>query len=238
MSKLFKNWKLKIMNYTIISLGGSIVIPTTGFNLEFLKKFRQLIINRVKKGDCFVFVVGGGATCRAYQAAAKAVASLSDTDLDWLGIHTTWYNAEFVRLLFGDLAHKEVIKNPTIKIKTNKPIIVAGGWKPGCSTDFDAVLFAENFGAKRLINASNIDYVYTADPKLDQTAQPLKQMSWNQLQQIVGDKWRPGANVPFDPKATKKANHLGLQLLFVKGNNLKQFEKAIKNVKIDGTIVE
>src|SRR3989339_1418617 len=122
----------------IIPVGGSIIIPKTGFEVEFLKKFRQLILAEVKKGYKFVLVIGGGGTCRAYQAVAKAVAGLSEMDLDWLGIYATRFNAEFVRLLFGDLAYEEVIKNPTKKIKTSRPIILAGGWQPGCSTDRDA----------------------------------------------------------------------------------------------------
>jgi len=143
----------------VISVGGSIIIPKTGFEVEFLKKFRQLILAEVKKGYKFVLVIGGGGTCRAYQAVAKAVAGLSEMDLDWLGIYATRFNAEFVRLLFGDLAYEEVIKNPTKKIKTSRPIILAGGWQPGCSTDRDAVLLAKNFGAKEIINLSLVSFV-------------------------------------------------------------------------------
>jgi uridylate kinase len=35
----------------ILSIGGSILIPKTGFNIDFLKKFRKLIIDEVKKGQ-------------------------------------------------------------------------------------------------------------------------------------------------------------------------------------------
>jgi uridylate kinase len=51
-------------NLKIISVGGSIVIPKTGFDIPFLKKFRQLIINEVKRGSRFILVIGGGATGR------------------------------------------------------------------------------------------------------------------------------------------------------------------------------
>jgi uridylate kinase len=33
------------------------------------------------------------------------------------------------------------------------------------STDFDAVMLAKNFGAKKVINLSNIDYAYDKDHK-------------------------------------------------------------------------
>ena len=224
-------------NYKIISVGGSIIIPTDGFDISFLKKFRKLILDRVKKGEKFVLVVGGGSTCRQYQQAIKKVVKISDKNLDWLGIYTTWYNAEFVRMLFGNLAYQEVVKNPTKKIKTSKKIIVAGGWKPGASTDYDAVLLAENFRAKELINMSNIDYVYTADPKKNKETRPLKNLTWPELKKIVGSKWTPGANVPFDPKAVGLAKKLNLTVKFIKGTDLTQIKKALDNKSIKGTVV-
>jgi uridylate kinase len=85
----------------ILSVGGSIIIPKTGFDIPFLKKFRAMILDRIKKGDRFILVIGGGATCRQYQDAAKQVVKMSDEELDWLGIHTTIYNAIFVRFLLN-----------------------------------------------------------------------------------------------------------------------------------------
>ena len=102
-------------NYKIISVGGSIIIPKTGFDIKFLKKFRELILSRVKKGEKFILVIGGGATCRVYQDALKKTVKINNNDLDWLGIYSTWFNAEFVRLMFGEYASSFVIKNPTDK---------------------------------------------------------------------------------------------------------------------------
>ena len=47
-------------NYKIISVGGSIVIPKTGFDINFLKKFKALILRQVKKGDNLIFAAFGG----------------------------------------------------------------------------------------------------------------------------------------------------------------------------------
>ncbi|MEK7680840.1 MAG: UMP kinase [Patescibacteria group bacterium] len=224
--------------YRVISIGGSIIIPPEGFSIEFLKRFRKLILNRVKKGEKFILVVGGGSTCRKYQQVARAIENVSDEDLDWLGIYATHFNAKFVGLLFSGLSDKKLIENPVKRIKSNKPILVAGGWKPGCSTDYDAVLLAKTYGAKELINASNISYVYTADPKKDANAEPIPRMTWPEMQKIVGSKWNPGANLPFDPKAVKMAKSLGLKVSFVKGTDLNQFEKVLNNKKFEGTIVK
>jgi uridylate kinase len=222
----------------VISLGGSIIIPKTGFDTGFLKKLKALIVRRVKKGDRFILIIGGGATCRQYQKAARAIVSASDYDLDNLGIAATHFNAHFVRLLFGNLAYNDVVVNPTKKIKTSRPIIVAGGWKPGCSTDKDAVLLAKTYGAGEMINASNINYIYTADPNKDPHAKPILKMTWPEMKKLIGDKWRPGANLPFDPSAAKEARKLKMKIYFVRGTNLIELEKAIEGKRINGTIVE
>ncbi len=222
----------------IISLGGSIIIPQTGFDIDFLKKLRTVIISRVKKGEKFILTIGGGATCRQYQQGARGVVSPTNTDLDWLGIKTTILNAEFVRLLFKDFAYPEIITDPTKKIKTSKPIMIAAGWKPGCSTDTDAVLLAKTYGATEIINASNISYVYTADPKKDSNAKPLEQLTWKELRNIIGGKWVPGGNFPFDPVAAKTAQKLGLTVKFVKGFDLNQLNKVLNQEEFNGTKIK
>lgn len=224
--------------YKILSVGGSIIIPKTGFDIPFLKNFRSLILEEVKKGVKFILVIGGGATCRTYQAALQEVIpSSTHLDLDNLGIYTTHFNAEFVRMLFGTSAYPEVIKNPTKKIKTTKPILVAGGWKPGCSTDMDAVLFAKNFGAQEIYNLSNIDYIYDSDPKENPGAQKFEQLSWTEVEKIVGVTWKPGLSKPFDPVATRLAKKMKLKVSFVKGTDINEVRKVLHGKPWKGTVI-
>jgi len=226
------------MSYKVLSVGGSIIIPKTGFDVGFLKKFHALLLSRVKKGDKFVLVIGGGATCRQYQKAAKEVANLSNAKLDWLGCATTWFNAEFVRMLFERQAYERIIVNPTEKIKTNKSIIMAGAWKPGSSTDRSAVLFAKTFGAKEVINLSNIDYVFDKDPNKFSDAKKIEKISWNDFRKnIVGYKWVPGANVPFDPIASGLAEKNKLTVKIVNGKNLEEVKKVLCGEKFKGTTI-
>ena len=220
--------------YRIISLGGSIIIPPEGFNLDFLKKFRELILKRIALGEKFILVVGGGSTCRKYQAAAREVEKVSDEDLDWLGIYATHFNARFVGLLFNGWSDKKLIENPTKKVKS---ILIAGGWKPGCSTDYDAVLLAKTYNAKEIINLSNIDYIYDSDPRQNPQAKKLENLTWAELRRIVGDKWNPGANVPFDPVAVKSAQALKLTVKFVKGTDLTSLENVLYGKMYRGSLI-
>lgn len=223
---------------TIISVGGSIIIPPKGFDISFLKELRKIILARVMQGEKFVLIAGGGSTARNYLQTASQVTNLSNDDLDWIGINATWLNAEFLRRLFGNWAYREVVKDPSKPIKTSKAIIVAGGWKPGNSTDYVAVKLAEQYKAKELINMSNISYVYTADPKIDKKAKKLPYLNWAEMKKIVGNKWVAGRNVPMDPSAVRLAAKLKLRILFVKGSNLKQLTLALEGEKIYGSVIK
>jgi uridylate kinase len=225
-------------NYKIISVGGSIIIPKTGFDIPFLKKFRSLIVSEIKKGQKFILVIGGGATCRYYQDAARQVQNLSPEDLDWIGIHSTVFNANFVKAIFKDVAHTEVISNPTKKVKTNKSLIIASGWKPGCSTDKDAVLLAKTYGAKEVINLSNIEYVYDKDPNKFSDAKKIEATDWATFRkEVVGNTWDPGKSAPFDPIASKEAQKLKLTVKILKGTDLGEVKKVLSGKKFRGTTI-
>ncbi len=222
----------------ILSVGGSIIIPKTGFDIPFLKQFRTLILSEIKKGQKFIITIGGGATCRQYQEAARQVNQPNNEDLDWIGIHSTIFNAQFVRFLFKDVAHKDIITDPTKKIKTNKSLIIAAGWKPGCSTDNDAVLLAKTYGAKELYNLSNIERVYDKDPNVFSDAKPIEQIDWKTFRKdIVGNDWDPGKSAPFDPIASKTAEKMKLQVKILQGTNLPEVRKALAGKKFIGTII-
>lgn len=223
--------------YKILSVGGSIIIPPTGFNIVFLKKFRALILTQIKRGQKFILVVGGGITARTYQEAARKAGAVSDEELDWLGIHTTILNGQFVRLLFRGYVYDDVITNPLKWVRTSKPIIIAGGWEPGSSTDLDAVLLAKTYDAKEVINLSNVDYIYSADPRKNHNAKKITKISWGEFRQLVGNRWHPGANFPFDPKASSLAKRYNLTVKFVKGTALAQVQAALAGKKFRGSTI-
>ena len=221
------------MKPIVISLGGSIVVPDE-IDVDFLKNFRQLILKIVKTRKV-ILIIGGGKTCRKYQKAASTVAKLKDEDIDWLGIHATRLNAQLLKIIFKDYCHKQVIHNPTEKIDFKEKILVASGWKPGHSTDYDAVLLAKNFGAGEVINITNIGYVYDRDPRI-KGAKKLTKLTWKQMREIVGSKWTPGMNVPFDPIACIGAERMKLKVM-IAGKDIKNLENIFSGKKFEGTII-
>ncbi len=224
------------MKTIIMSLGGSVIVPDK-IDVNFLLGFKKIIERFTKKNYRFVVYCGGGKTARNYQKAASQIVKLNNEDLDWLGIYATELNAHFIETLFGNIAGNGIVKNPTSKIKFNKKILIAAGWKPGWSTDYDAVLLAKNLKIKTIINMSNIDYVYDKDPRKNKNVKRIKNISWKEFRSIIGNKWKAGLNKPFDPVAAKEAEKLGLKVSII-GKSLRNFENLLNNKKFDGTIIK
>ncbi|MFA5990768.1 MAG: UMP kinase [Candidatus Doudnabacteria bacterium] len=221
----------------IISVGGSLINPGQ-LDTKFLNAFKKLILSQTGKGHRFILITGGGKLCRNFQTGLKTVNKATSADLDWLGIATTWLHADFVRLMFGKLAHPTIVKDPNIKVPFKEHILVAGGWMPGRSTDDDAVRLAKIYGADTVINLSNIDYVYNKDPRKFKDAEKIIKISWADFKKIVGNKWNPGENAPFDPTATTLAAKLKLKVIIANGKNLKNLQNILNSKPFLGTTIQ
>ena len=226
----------------IISVGGSLIVPDQ-IDTDFLSRFKALIEDKIRQGFSFAIIAGGGKTARRYQEAASAVANLSPHDLDWIGIHSTRLNGHLLRTIFHEVAHPVMITNPdeVQDIPLEVPIIVAAGYRPGASTDLRAVQIAKNLGAKRLVNLSNIDYAYTADPKSPPAGGPMpekiEKISWTDFRKLIPAEWDPGLSSPFDPIAAKEAEALDLEVAIINGAHLDRFSAYLADQPFEGTII-
>lgn len=216
--------------WIVVSVGGSLIAPKDGIDVAFLNSFKKMIIKLIEEKEMrFVIVCGGGKTARDYQNACKeADPKTSDFDLDLMGIEATKLNAYLMGIIFGDIADQEIICDPTRNFFTNKNIVIASGWKPGCSTDYDAVLLALSVEAKKIINISNIDAVYDGDPRNNPHAKRLREISWDEYLKLIPEKWIPGLSTPFDPVASKEAKKHGMEVFVINGNRLDSIKSYLE----------
>lgn len=230
---------MNIMNKSIIlSLGGSLIVPE-GIDGTYIKRFIGLIRQLDQKQYRFVIFTGGGAVARNYQQASLAVnTQLAKDAQDWIGIKASWLNAELVKQLFGNLAHNTIITDPRVKLRWSKKVWIGAGWKPGRSTDYDAVRLAVENNISHVINLSNIDYVYTKDPNKYTDATKIEQITWAAFRKMIGNTWDPGAHVPFDPIAAKLAQQHHVRVTIMNGHKLDQVQQAIEGNACEGTIVQ
>ena len=207
---------------TVLSLGGSIIAPDK-VDYTFLREFREAIMTYLAADPerKLIIVTGGGAPARIYQEAYRNIVDAPSTS----------------EKVFSDVCSDPLVTEPTADIAFSGRILVAAGWKPGFSTDNDAVVLAERFGAQKVINLSNIKKVYSADPKLDPTAVPLDTIDWKSFRQMVGDEWTPGKNVPFDPIAAKRAAELELKVVTAEGRNIPNTVAILEGKPFEGTMI-
>lgn len=225
----------------IISVGGSLIVPNGGIDTTFLKHLNAFVRSQLAQHSDrqFFLVIGGGIIARHYRDAGREVVGheLSRDDLDYLGIHATKLNAHLVRTIFKDIAHPYILKHYEIIRKVPEPVVVAAGWKPGWSTDYCSILLCEDYDVRTVINLSNIEQVYSEDPKKNPDAKPFDKLSWQEFRKIVGNEWQPGMNAPFDPVAAKRAEELGIKVVLM-GKDFDNLKNYFDQKPYIGTTIE
>lgn len=220
----------------VISLGGSLIVPNE-IDVPFLRDFAAFVRERVKAGERLILITGGGKVCRRYQGAAAELGVSAPEQNDWLGIHVTRLNGQFLRIILGDLAEPEIVTDPSRPPAFVRPVAVAAGGVPGHSTDFDAVELAAAVGAKRVVNLSNIDYAYDKDPKRYPDARRIEDVSWPEFIKLLPERWDPGLNAPFDPVASRRASAEGISVALMNGRNLSNLRAYLDGGPFIGTLI-
>lgn len=204
---------------------------------EYIQRFVELIKKKSENNN-FAIITGGGYLARKYQQELHESGIVVTSDaLDLVGIKATRENARIVRDVFGDFAEPEILSDPTKITLTDKPVLVGGGYKPGHSTDGATVVLAKSLGAKKLINLSNIDYVYTADPRTNPNAVKIEKSNWTDFRKLLPEEWSPGINAPFDPVAARMAEELRLEVAVLNGKNLENLSNYIDGKEFVGTVI-
>jgi uridylate kinase len=251
-------------NVTVISLGGSLIAPAGGagnrpgkgvrgrakkgiaappperVDVSFLSGYRSVIERYLGSDHArkLIMVTGGGSLAREYQRAfTGVVGSSANDDLDWIGISATRVNGELVRRLFRQWCVEEVVADPTAVSVFPGRVMVAAGWKPGFSTDYDAVVLAQRFQADSVVNLSDIAMVYSDDPRKNPSAKPLERLSWAEFRGIIGGEWVPGKKSPFDPIAARLAEESHIRVIVAQGRDFGNLEAILEGKSFTGTTI-
>lgn len=222
-----------------ISLGGSLL--TKELTSENFRKYADVMFRLKGKGHKIIVVCGGGKVCRDYRDVAKGLGADND-QMDFIGIMATHLNASTFAAALGKsgyLIRWKSLKDAKKEAKINfgKKILVAAGYDIGTSSDFDAASLAEVVKADMLINATNVDGVYTADPKIDSNSKKLDKLSYYEFEKIMMKNAQvPGEYRFFDIKATRIIKKYKIKTIFINGNDPEEIIRAVEG-KHNGTTV-
>ncbi len=223
----------------VVSLGGSIVIKEK-INTGLLGKLSHSFSNLMKEGYKFVLVVGGGRTAREFQAAGKALGA-SNFFLDEIGIMATQLNAKLVSQAFENAFPEPLKKIYQARQKLEKGLIpVFGGILPGITTDTVAALIAESVNAN-FMNLSNVDGVYSSDPRENPKAKFYSHLTHSELIKIVSRSTslnaKPGQNVVLDLPSCLILKRSKIKSFILSAESIENIENAVHGTEFKGTLV-
>jgi uridylate kinase len=158
------------------------IIKLTG---KILNQDVYPIVSAIAKVPKGVIVIGGGDIARKYIEMLISHES-NQGFADMLGIEISKVNARLLAYLALSLRQDVCTYVPSSlqEIRdalTKYSLVFVGGFQPGQSTDTVAALIAEYLGAKYILNAANVDAVYTDDPRKNKEAKRLEKISIQEL---------------------------------------------------------
>lgn len=222
----------------VVSIGGSVLLTGEG-DVPYLEGLAERL-GRLGRDRPLVVTTGGGRTARAYIETGRAL-GLTDVELDELGIDVTRLHA---RLLAGRIgpptpSHPPATVREAVEAVHRASPVVLGGTEPGHTTDAVAALIAVRLRAARVVNATDVDGVYDADPRTTPGARRWERSSWPAFLRIVGATTSdaPGQRFPFDRLGAEALARAGIPLAVVAGRDLGNLEAAIGGRPFVGTLV-
>lgn len=219
------------------SLSGS---KGTGIDFEKVLDVCREIAEVAAKGIEVAIVVGGGNFWRG-----RSNQQMDRCTSDYIGMLGTTMNALAIGDAFKQLGQpvrvqtgvemrqiaEYYIKDRAIKHLTNKRVVVfgCGTGSPFFSTDTAAALRAAEISADAVLKATNVDGIYTKDPKKHEDAEKITEITY---MEVLNKK----LNV-MDTTATTLCMNNNIPIIVFDINEKGNLKKVVEGKKI-GTIVE
>ena len=220
----------------VIRVGGSVVASPP--NPSLIGKYVDLLKVLKEQGHDIVAIVGGGTLARDFIRIAGEL-GLDEPQRDWTAIHVSRLFAQLFAMRLGEIACETipVTLDEAIAYLKRKKIVVMGGLKPGMTTDTVAAMISERMKADMLVKTSDVDGVYTEDPKKHPDARKVEELKFKDLVLLFEkNKHRAGIHQILDPEAVKILQKGRTKVVVVNGFRPKNVLLALKGEKVGTTI--
>jgi uridylate kinase len=222
----------------VISLGGSLIIPDK-IDVNFLKKFKKIILKDSKKCK-FAIVCGGGSIARKYINALRET-GMNEQLQNFSGISATRMNARFMSYFFNlnpNLGIPHTLKTVSKYMKRND-VVFCGAleYKPRQTSDATAVEIASHFRTI-FINLTDVSGLHDKNPKKFRDAKFIPKISWKDFNKMANkEKYKPGQHFVLDQTAAGMIMEKKITT-YILGKNLKDLDNLLNSRKFKGTIIE
>jgi uridylate kinase len=215
------------MDCVAVSLGGSFLVKPQGVDVALTREIAG-VLARVSQERRVLAVVGGGAVARTYIQGARELGA-DEVTLDEIGIAVTRINARVLANAIPGAYHATPTGfDEAILASQTHAVVVMGGTHPGHTTDAVTIMLGEKARAKRVVIATNVDGVYTADPRKDPDAKHLPRLTPEELVEITRTgEVRAGSAGVIDPMGARMLARSGIECAVVQGTDAKALEAAL-----------
>jgi uridylate kinase len=184
-----------VFRRVLVKVSGESLAGERGFGIDFpvVNRLAEEIRQVHALGASLALVVGGGNIVRGTTASQQGMDRVS---ADYMGMLATVINALALQdilertgietrvmtaIRMEELAEPYIRRRAQRHLEKGRVVLFAGGTgNPYFSTDTAAVLRALEIEADVLVKATNVDGIYTADPKLDPTAEFLAELTFQE----------------------------------------------------------
>jgi uridylate kinase len=220
----------------VIKLGGHLFF-NENIEISLIKAYNK-VFHEIAKKEKIVIVVGGGGISRKYISVAREM-GLNEALCDEIGIYISRMNAYFLTQIIGEIAYPNIAENlqQVRQYLTQKNVVITGGFQPGQSTTAVAAIIAEALKAKKLIIATDVDGVYTKDPKKYPNAKLIKKITPEELSNIIEKEAQiAGEYKLFDKLSLIIIKRSKIDCIVINGKKIENIKKALRGKEV-GTLI-
>ncbi|MCK9368686.1 hypothetical protein M0R04_01790 [Candidatus Dojkabacteria bacterium] len=212
----------------VIKVGGSLFYnEKLEINEKVLGYVKKWYEEYKSKLDNIVFVTGGGRLSRDIGEKVKSFAKF-EGDVHSVAMEATQLNAQVLKAYLNDQtiftpqrlgdAYEYLIEDGDGKT------MVSGGLKHGWSTDMDAAIFADILKEKKVYKLTDVEGVYTEDPKKNPNASIIEDITWGEFMKKFGisksSKHLPNLHVPVSAESAVFCETKGITMYIAGGKNI------------------
>ena len=205
-------------------------------DLECIQNIARAVRGLKSEGHEVLVVVGGGMLARKYIEVAKEFKS-TDYSCHRIGIEATRMNARLLTVALGDISDPDPHPDfeSAVRAMLRGKVPVMGGTIPGHTTDAVAAMLARASYSGMLLYFTDVDGVYSADPKLDPKAKKFDRISTSDLSKLVGEKVEPGMRTILDPVCVGLIERASFKAMVLGKHEIPRLPEIVSAGKHSGT---
>ena len=225
----------------VIKLSGHLLSkPNNIINFDYINELIP-VLQKIGEKHKTVVVTGGGEISRVYIDVLRKK-GVNESLCDIIGIKISRLNSLLLSILLKDSAVRKIPERIEevfeLEIFNPNKIVAMGGLQPGQSTTTTAAIVSEAINADLLVIATNVDGIYTDDPRKNPYAEKIDEIDIEKLKRIFQEtEVKAGTYHLLDYLAIRILERAKIQAIVLNGEPPVNILRAIKGEKIGTRIL-